>query len=403
MPNSGEKLSVLGFGCMRLPAPGGRKVTILSAIDKERAANQIRYAIDRGVNYLDTAYPYHAGSSESFLGEYVLKDGCREKVNIATKLPCMSINKKENIEEIFNRQLQNLHVDYIDYYLLHSLTGALWDKMLSFGIRDFMDKIRKQGKVRHMGFSFHDAKDEFIRIVDGYNWEFAQVQFNILDEHAQAGIAGIKYAHAQGLGIIVMEPLRGGALARQAPKEAQKIYDGAPVKRSPADWALRWVWDHPEITVVLSGMNNEDNIRENISIAQDALPNSLSESEISVIDNFRKIYLRSMRVGCTGCAYCMPCPTGINIPSAFLNLNSYAMGVKLEARMMQAINACIQTKDGKPHWTKACLNCGQCEKKCPQGIKIRETFKLVQKDLEGPGIRLLANIARGVMNRRKSG
>jgi predicted aldo/keto reductase-like oxidoreductase len=236
---------------MRLPAPGGRKVTILSSIDKERAAKQIRYAIDKGVNYLDTAYPYHAGSSESFLGEHVLKDGYREKVNVATKLACMSINNKEGIEEIFNKQLQNLQVEYIDYYLLHGLTGHSWDKMLSLGIIDFMDKIRKQGKVRHMGFSFHDAKEEFIRIVDGYNWEFAQVQFNILDEYAQAGIEGIKYAHAKGLGIIVMEPLRGGALAGRIPGEAQKIYDNAPVKRSSADWALRWIWNHPEITVVL--------------------------------------------------------------------------------------------------------------------------------------------------------
>jgi predicted aldo/keto reductase-like oxidoreductase len=254
-----------------------------------------------------------------------------------------------------------------------------------------------------MGFSFHDSKEEFIRITDGYNWEFAQVQFNILDEHAQAGIDGIKYARAKGLGIIVMEPLRGGALARKLPKEAQKIYDGAPVKRSPADWALRWIWDHPEITVVLSGMNDEDNIEENIKIASEAFPDSLNDDALTIIDNFRNAFIKSMRVGCTGCAYCMPCPAGIDIPSAFLNLNTYHMSSKLEPWMMHILNACINTKDGKPHWTNICLNCGQCEKKCPQGIKIREAFKLVQKDLEGLGTRAIAKIAKIVMNRRKNG
>ena len=400
MPNSDEKLSVLGFGCMRLPAPKGRKTTIFSSIDNEKAAKQIKHAIDRGVNYLDTAYPYHAGTSEKFLGEYVLKDGYREKVNIATKLPCMTINKKESIEEIFNKQLQNLQVEYIDYYLLHSLTGKTWDKMLSLGVIDFMDKIKKEGKVRHMGFSFHDSKEEFIRIVDGYNWEFSQVQFNILDEHAQASIEGIKYAHSKGLGIIAMEPLRGGSLANQIPNEAQKIYDNAPEKRNPADWALRWIWNYPEIAVVLSGMNDEKQIDENIKTASEALPDSLTPNELTVIDNFRKAYLQSLQIGCTGCAYCMPCPAGINIPSAFLNLNNISS--KFEAKIMHMLTAGVQTRDGKPHWTNACTNCGQCEKKCPQALKIREAFRLVQKDFEKPGIKALAMILRVFMNRRNT-
>ena len=400
MPNSDEKLSVLGFGCMRLPAPKGRKTTIFSSIDNEKAAKQIKHAIDRGVNYLDTAYPYHAGTSEKFLGEYVLKDGYREKVNIATKLPCMTINKKESIEEVFNKQLQNLQVEYIDYYLLHSLTGKTWDKMLSLGVIDFMDKIKKEGKVRHMGFSFHDSKEEFIRIVDGYNWEFTQVQFNILDEHAQASIEGIKYAHSKGLGIIAMEPLRGGSLANQIPNEAQKIYDNAPEKRNPADWALRWIWNYPEIAVVLSGMNDEKQIDENIKTASEALPDSLTPNELTVIDNFRKAYLQSLQIGCTGCAYCMPCPAGINIPSAFLNLNNISS--KFEAKIMHMLTAGVQTRDGKPHWTNACTNCGQCEKKCPQALKIREAFRLVQKDFEKPGIKALSMILRVFMNRRNT-
>jgi len=401
MPNSNEKLSALGFGCMRLPAPKGRHASMFSSIDKEKAAKQIRHAIDRGVNYLDTAYPYHAGASESFLGEYVLKDGYREKVNIATKLPCMTINKKESIEEIFNKQLKKLQVDYIDYYLLHSLSGSVWDKMLSLDVLNFMDNIRKQGKIRHMGFSFHGSKEDFKKIVDGYSWEFAMVQFNILDEHAQASIDGIKYAHGKGLGIIVMEPLRGGSLAGKIPGEALKIYDNAPIKRSPADWALRWVLNHPEVTVVLSGMNNEDHVNENIKVASEALPNSFTNNELTIIDNFKTAYLNSMQVGCTGCAYCMPCPEGINIPNAFLNLNSYHISSKLEAKMFHILNAGVQTIDGKPHWTKTCSNCGECEKMCPQGIKIREAFRLVQKDLEGLGTRALSKIFRGFMNRGK--
>ena len=403
MPNSSEKLSVLGFGCMRLPAPKGRPPGIFSSIDNEKAAKQIRYAIDRGVNYLDTAYPYHGGASESFLGKYVLRDGYREKVNIATKLPCMTINKKKGMEEAFNKQLGKLQVENIDYYLLHSLNGDIWDKMLSLGVIDFMDNIRKQGRVRRMGFSFHGAKEDFIRIVDSYDWEFTMVQFNILDVHAQASIEGIKYAHGKGLGIIAMEPLRGGSLTLKIPGEAQKIYDNASVKRSPADWALRWILNHPEITMIVSGMNDDKHIEENIKITSETFPDKLTDDELAVINNFRSTYLKSMQVGCTGCSYCMPCPVGINIAAAFMYLNNYRMSfARLEAKITYALHAGVLPKDGKPHWTNVCTNCGQCEKKCPQGIKIRDAFKFVQKDLEGRCTKTLAMIARSIMNRRKN-
>ena len=401
MPNSDEKLSVLGYGCMRLPSPGGRQATMLSSIDKEKAADQIRYAIDKGVNYLDTAYPYHAGTSEGFLGEYVLKDGLRERVNLATKLPCMMINKKASIEEIFKKQLERLRTEYVDYYLLHSLNGDSWEKMLSFGIIDFMDAIRRQGRVRHMGFSFHGAREDFRKITDGYDWEFTLVQFNILDEQAQAGIDGIKYAHGKGLGVFVMEPLRGGSLAAKLPRAAEKVYEGAPEKRSPAEWALRWVWNHPEVTLLLSGMNDRAQIDENVRVASEAFPGSLSDGEKTVMEDFRKAYVGSMQVACTGCGYCMPCPAGINIPSAFSSLNSYHMSRKFEARMFYALGAGIQTRDGKPHWTKACSDCGQCEKKCPQELKIREGFALVRKALEGPGTRAFSMLARAFVGKKK--
>jgi hypothetical protein len=198
-----------------------------------------------------------------------------------------------------------------------------------------------------------------------------------------------------------MEPLRGGTLAGNIPNEAKKIYDNAPVKRTPADWALRWILNHPEITMVLSGMNNDEHINENIRIATDVSPNSLTENDFFIIDNFKKAYLKSMVVGCTGCAYCMPCPVGINIPSALLNLNNYHMSSKLEPKIIHMLNAGVQAKDGKPHWTNSCVNCGECEKICPQGLKICEAFKHVQKDLEGSGVKTLAKILRGIMNRRK--
>ncbi|GAA0742709.1 aldo/keto reductase [Clostridium oceanicum] len=397
MPNSNEKLSVLGYGCMRLPTRIGGEAS--SLIDKQKALKQIRYAIDNGVNYLDTAYPYHLGASESFLGEYVLKDGYREKVNIATKLPCFTINKKESIEEIFNKQLKKLQVDYIDYYLLHALDGKTWDKMVSFGIIDFMDKIRKEGKVRHMGFSFHGTRDDFKRIVDSYNWEFAQVQFNILDENFQAGIEGIEYAHSKGLGIIVMEPLRGGSLVGKIPQEVGKLYDSAKIKRNPVDWALRWIWNHPAVTLILSGMNNEDHIKENIKIASESLPNGLTDTEINILNDVRNKYHELMKVGCTGCAYCMPCPAGINIPGTFKSLNNYHMFSKFGAKMSHMIYAGVQTKDGKSHWTSSCLDCGKCEKACPQGIKIREKFKDVERDLESIAVKGVAKVARKIMRK----
>lgn len=392
MPGSNDKLSILGYGCARLPAYLGGELSGL--IDRKKALSQIRYAIDQGVNYLDTGYEYHAGASESFLGEYVLKEGYREKVKIATKLPCYMISREEDMEKFFNKQLEKLQVETIDYYLLHALDGPFWEKMKPLGITRFMDRIRKEGRVRHMGFSFHGLKSEFMKITDEYNWEFAQVQFNILDEHYQAGIEGIEYAAAKNMGIIVMEPLRGGTLAGKVPKEVRKIYETAGVKRSPADWALKWVWNHPAVTVVLSGMNKMEHIKENIALASEAAPGSMSETEIEITRLVRESYNKLLKVGCTGCAYCMPCPAGINIPEAFKNLNDYHMFSKTEAKLFHASFLGWQTKDRKPHWTGSCLNCGKCEERCPQNIPVREVFKEVRKKLEGPFTKATAGILR---------
>jgi uncharacterized protein len=401
MPKSDEKLSVLGYGCMRLPSKGRGGSSLISPIDTEEAVKQIKYAIDNGVNYLDTAYPYHRGLSESFLGDHILKDGYREKVYIATKLPCFMISKKEKIEEIFNKQIKKLKVDYIDYYLLHSLDGASWDKMRSLDIIAFMDKIKAEGKIRHMGFSFHGKHEDFIRIVDGYDWDFAQVQYNIIDENFQAGIRGIEYAHKKGLGIITMETLRGGALVGNMPKEIQAIYDEASVKKSAVEWAFRWVYNNPAVTLVLSGMNDIDHIKENIEVADDAMPNGLSDEEISIVDRARDKYLELMQVGCTGCGYCMPCPAGIDIPGAFKHLNNYHMFGKAQPLIYHMAYAGIMTDDGKSHFTSTCIDCGQCEEACPQHIEVRKEFKKVQRYLERPVVKAVAAVGRPIMNAGK--
>jgi len=397
MPNSSERLSVLGFGCMRLPTRvGGRNSSL---IDRDAAVRQIRMAVDAGVNYLDTAYLYHMGAAESFLGTQVLKDGYRERVNVATKLPCLTIRKKEAIRATFEKQLQRLQVETIDYYLLHSLDGPAWDRMVSLGVLPFMDAIRASGEVRRMGFSFHGRKDDFIRIADGYDWDFAQVQFNMLDEQFQAGIEGMRHAYAKGMGIIVMEPLRGGSLVGRIPPEVQKIYDTAEIKRTPVDWALRWVLDHPEVTMVLSGMNVDEHIRQNVEIVSDALPGGMSGQEHEVVARVREAYNRVLTVRCTGCAYCMPCPAGIDIPAAFKNLNDYHMFSKWESRLNHALYLGIRTPKGEPIWTDGCTDCGTCEKKCPQEIPVRATFTQVRADLEGPLVKAMARLGRAVMNR----
>ena len=265
-----------------------------------------------------------------------------------------------------------------------------------------MDEVKASGKVKSMGFSFHGKKADFMRICDGYDFDFAQVQFNILDEQYQAGIEGINHAAEKGMGIIVMEPLRGGALVSKMPSEVKKIYDNSGYERSAAEWALRWVWNNPNVQVVLSGMNVDEHIDENIRIASEASADSMSEEEFSVIKQVRNTYDEMMQVGCTGCSYCMPCPAGINIPAAFSNLNEYHMSSKMGARIHHVMHLGIDTDDGKPHWTTSCIDCGACEKKCPQNIPVRQVFQQVQNDLEGPSTKIITSLARVVLGNRNS-
>lgn len=380
IPKNGDELSILGFGCMRLPIKED------GSIDEERATKQIRYSIDKGVNYVDTAWPYHAGQSEPFLGR-ALADGYREKVKIATKLPSWMIEKREDMDKFLDAQLERLKTDYIDYYLIHGVAGEVWDKLETLGVRDFLDRARRSGKILNAGFSFHGSPDDFKRIVDSYPWTFCQIQYNFMDENTQAGTEGLIYAASKGLGIIVMEPLLGGNLTSPVPPEIEEIWNEAEEKRTPAEWALRWVWNHPEVTVVLSGMNEEAHIEENLKIADEAYPNSLSEAEFQLIDKAQKKYRELMKISCTGCKYCMPCPSGVNIPECFDVYNTLHMfGSADRAKFTYAVRMSGVFSNGEYGFASQCTECGQCMEKCPQGMKIPELLKAVTEELEGPDL-----------------
>jgi len=342
MPKTGDELSILGFGCMRLPV----KADFL--IDEERATRQLRYAIDHGVNYVDTAWPYHMGQSEPFVGR-ALADGYREKVRIATKLPSWLIESREDMDKYLNAQLEKLRTDHIDYYLVHALVGDLWDKVEGLGIADFLNRAKADGRIRNAGFSFHGAGEDFARIVDAYPWDFCQIQYNFLDQKNQAGTKGLEYAAKKGLGVVIMEPLRGGNLTRNVPAAVQAIWDEAETKRTPAEWALRWIWNHPEVTVVLSGMSEEAHIDENLRIASEALPRSLTKEELSLITRVETKYRDILKVGCTGCRYCMPCPSGVNIPLCFEEYNNlYLVPNAEEEKFMYAARVGGAVGTGEP-------------------------------------------------------
>ncbi|TVM36842.1 aldo/keto reductase [Oceanidesulfovibrio marinus] len=380
MPKNGDQLSILGFGCMRLPMADG-------AIDEPRAIAQIRSAIDSGVNYLDTAWPYHDGESEPLLGK-ALKDGYREKVKIATKLPTWLVKTRDDMDKLLNAQLKKLGVDQIDYYLIHALHGASWDSMNALGVRDFLDKAQQDGRIVNAGFSFHGLAEDFVRIIDAYDWTFCQIQYNYLDEEFQAGTKGLQYAASKGIGVIIMEPLRGGNLGLPTPPPAvAEIWDEAATKRTPVEWALRWVWNHPEVTVVLSGMNEEAHIEQNLAIADKAEANSLTREELNLVDRARKKYQELMQVGCTGCAYCLPCPMGVQIPKCFDFYNRMHMfGDENRAKYMYVAFVSGLTSNEDPGFASQCVACGECLQKCPQGIQVPDMLEKVAAEMEGPDI-----------------
>ncbi len=391
-PQTGDELSILGFGCMRLP------VTQDGQIDEPRATRQIRGAIDSGVNYLDTAWPYHGGESENVLGR-ALTGGYRNKVKIATKLPPWMIKQRADMDTYLNTQLEKLKTDHIDYYLVHSLTGNSWDRMCSMEVMDFLNTAKADGRIVNIGFSFHGFIDDFKRIVDAYSWEFCQIQYNYLDEQNQAGTEGLKYAASKNLGVVIMEPLRGGSLGLPVPPPGvDAIWKTASAHRTPVEWALRWVWNFPEVTVVLSGMNEETHIDENLAIADQAHPNSLTGEELTLIARAANQYKTLMKVDCTGCGYCMPCPSEVHIPGCFEIYNKmHLFGKAEEAKFIYAIRL-SGIIGGIAGFASQCVRCEECLEKCPQGIQIPDLLENVAAEMEDSEVEKRVAIGKKMLN-----
>lgn len=361
-----DEVSILGFGCMRLPVIDGEH----DKIDEKEATKQIRYGIDNGVNYIDTAYPYHGGMSEKFVGK-VLQDGYREKVFLATKSPSWLIESHEDLDKFLDIQLSNLKTDYIDFYLLHALNKKYWDNFIKQDCFSFIKRSLENGKIRNIGFSFHDKFEVFEEIINAYDWDFCQIQLNYFDEDYQAGLKGLKLAASKGIDVIIMEPLRGGRLAN-APEEINELWNSYKEKHTPAGWALRYLWDKKEVKVVLSGMNNFDHIDDNIKEASKAEANMLSDEEKALINKVKNIYKSRVKVDCTNCKYCMPCPHGVNIPGNFAIYNNASIFGDKEYFKKQYYS---QLKPEE--LADMCQKCGTCEPLCPQNIEIIQQLENV--------------------------
>lgn len=394
MPKNGDKLSALGFGCMRLPMQDGK-------VDEARAIAQIRSAIDGGVNYVDTAWPYHHGESEIVLGK-ALRDGYREKVKVATKLPSWLVQDRADMDRYLNAQLERLGVECIDYYLVHALDGPLWDTVHGLGVLEFLETAKADGRIANAGFSFHGLAEDFKRIIDAHPWVFCQIQYNYLDETYQAGVEGLRYAAGKDIGVIIMEPLRGGNLGLiTAPPAVQAIWDESPVRRTPVEWALRWIWNQPEVTVVLSGMNEEAHIAENLAIAGSAQAGSLTPSDLELVARASAKYRELMKVRCTGCGYCMPCPMGVAIPMCFETYNKMHMfGNIAEGKFMYALRMSGEIGGEGPGYASQCVACGQCVENCPQHIAIPEVLAELAAELEGPDFAQLQEAGRQFLRRK---
>jgi predicted aldo/keto reductase-like oxidoreductase len=369
---SGNRLSVLGFGCMRLPRN-------LGGIDRKRSEQMLLHAIQEGVNYFDTAYLYPG--SEAILGAVLADNHLREQVYIATKLPLLKCKSGADFDMYFARQLAALQTEYIDYYLMHSIsTFSQWRRLCDWGIVDWLKKQKEAGKIRQIGFSFHGVREEFLAVLEDYDWDFCQIQYNYADENDQAGVTGLKRAAEKGLPVIIMEPLLGGKLATGLPRKAEALLREANPARSPASWALRWLWDQPEVTVVLSGMSGEDQVADNLQTADEAVPGVLSAGERDTLKQVVDLFRESFKVPCTGCGYCMPCPQGVNIPGCFSAYNaSFSLG--RITGMIRYTNGTAATRHDHGMASR-CIGCGKCERHCPQHIHIPAALQDVEKRME---------------------
>lgn len=367
----GNELSVLGYGCMRFTRKG-------SGIDLRKAEQEVMYAIRSGVNYFDTAYIYPG--SEAALGEILHKNNCRKDVYIATKLPHYMIKSIEGVEKTFQEELRRLQTDYIDYYLMHMLTDTdTWEKLKHMGILDWIAAKMESGAIRNIGFSYHGHTEMFQQLVDAYDWDFCQIQYNYMDEHSQAGREGLTYAAGKGLPVIIMEPLRGGRLVNLLPKEAKKLFETDPLARTPAELAFRWLYDQPEVTCVLSGMNSMEMIAENVITAEKGTAGHFSKEDAALVEKVKEEIEKTVKVNCTGCGYCMPCPFGVDIPVTFRCYNEMYSETKSGAR--KEYLQCTAFRKNQSSASQ-CRQCGKCEQHCPQQIEIRKELKRAVKELE---------------------
>ena len=367
----GNELSVLGYGCMRFTRKG-------SGIDLEKAEQEVMYAIKNGVNYLDTAYIYPG--SEAAVGEILHKNNCRKSVFLATKLPHYMIKSMEGVEKTFQEELRRLKTDYIDYYLMHMLTDTdTWEKLKKMGIEKWIADKKKSGAIRNIGFSYHGHTAMFKQLVDAYDWDFCQIQYNYMDEHSQAGREGLHYASKKGLPVIIMEPLRGGRLVNLLPKSAKQLFERDSLHRTPAELAFRWLYNQPEVTCVLSGMNSMEMVKENIETAKKAVCGHFSPEDETLVSQVKEEIQKSVKVACTGCGYCMPCPRGVDIPVTFRCYNEMYSESKSGAR--KEYLQCTAFRKNQSS-ASLCIGCGKCETHCPQQIEIRKELKRAVKELE---------------------
>ena len=382
----GTAVSALGFGCMRFTKKG-------NSIDFDKAEKEVLYAIEHGVNYFDTAYVYPG--SEEFLGEALAKNNVRDKVYIATKLPQYMVRSAAAIDKIFAEELKRLKTDYIDYYLMHMFTDIKeWENLKSLGIEDWIAKHKADGSIKNIGFSYHGDTDMFLKILDAYDWDFCQIQYNYLDETSQAGRIGLQAAGKKGVPVVIMEPLRGGKLVNMLPEKAMTAIANNSRKYTPAEWGLRWLWNQPEIMCVLSGMNSLEMIDENIRVASDAKVGSFTDDDFALIEEVKTAIKENEKVGCTACRYCMPCPKGVDIPGTFYYYNLMSIEKKSSARFEFAQNMGMRSESC---FASQCVECGKCEQHCPQHINIREKLKEADKALRPLPYKVGIEVARKIL------